>query len=92
MAMGGSMTLTTQASTRYTPSTRAPWSQAGAWRYVNRSLSRSCTQNRPSASSWEGTLAPLMVIQNTAASSSSMTGMPVARLVSRRSRRRSRLP
>ena len=54
MAMGGSMTLITQASTRYTPSTRAPWSHSGAPSQTNSSLSRSWIQNRPSDSRAEG--------------------------------------
>ena len=48
MAIGGSITETTQASTRYTPSTRAPWTHSGAFQAVKSAVSRSWTQNRPS--------------------------------------------
>ena len=74
MAMGGSMTDTTQASTRYTPSTRAPRSQAGALSQANSSPSRSPAQNRAAERSREGTLAPAMVSHSTPASSRSISG------------------
>ena len=41
MAIGGNMTLITQASTRYTPRTSAPWSHSGALSQTNKSVSRS---------------------------------------------------
>ena len=90
MAMGGSITDTTQASTRYTPSTRAPWSQSGAFRAAKRPVSRSWPQNRASERRAEGTLAPSMVSHKMPVRRRSMTGIPVARLVKSRSSRRSR--
>ena len=46
MAIGGSITDTTQASTRKQPSTSSPWSQAGAWSATKSWCSCSSTQNR----------------------------------------------
>ena len=39
MAMGGSMTEITQASTRYTPRTRIPWSHWGALTAIKAAVS-----------------------------------------------------
>ena len=90
MAMGGSITDTTHATVRYTPSTRAPVSHQGARRVSQMPRRGSChPMSRPERSR-EGTLAPAMVSHNTRAKSPSITGMPVARLVRRRSRTRSR--
>ena len=54
----------------------------GAFIQTKASRSRSSTQNSPSDSNWEGTLAPVMVSQKTPKRSSSMMGMPVRLLVS----------
>ena len=74
MAIGGSITDTTQASTWKQPSTSSPWSQAGAWSATKSWCSCSSTQNRKVDSHWDGIFAPAMVIQNTSARSSSITG------------------
>ena len=54
MAIGGSMTATTQARVRYMPSQTSPVSQPGAPRYTKRSRMRSPSQNRPSLRRAEG--------------------------------------
>ena len=54
IAIGGSMTETTHASTRQTPSTRQSCSHFGACSRQNRSLNRSCTQNNAFASRADG--------------------------------------
>ena len=90
IAMGGSITDTTHASTRYTPSTSRPFTHTGAPAQAIAPPSRSPTQNKPSAKSWDGTFAPVIVSQNTPRSSRSMSGKPVRRLVRIRSSFRSR--
>ena len=92
MAMGGSITDTTQATVRYTPSTRAPVSHQGAPSPSSSPRRGSCQPISSRERSSEGTLAPTMVSHSTPASRASITGMPVRRLVSSRSRARSRRP
>ncbi len=91
MAMGGSMTLITQAVARYMPSISSPLSHQGipiaSARLFNKGTPLPISR---SASICEGTLAPVMVIQNTAVSMASISGKPQMRLVTRRSMVRSR--
>ena len=91
IAIGGSITLTTQAVARYTPSKRKPESHQGIPTQAPKSLR---TGWRPStrrvASIADGTLAPAIVVQKTAARIASMRGKPVTRLVSHRSSFRSK--
>ena len=83
MAMGGSITATTQAVTRYTPSNSIPVSQAGASAIQPRRTASS-RANSP-VSRADGPLAPATVSHTTTPSSSSMRGMPVDLEVSKRS-------
>ncbi len=86
MAMGGSITATTQAVTRYTPSSTTPDSQAGAGAIQPSSASPSRANRAVSRA--EGPLAPATVSHTTSPNSSSIRGMPVLLEVSRRSSRR----
>ena len=88
MAMGGSITATTHAAVRYTPSTSAPRTHGGA--PASRPRSGACSAMSPRLSRVEGALAPQMVSQNTRPSSNSITGIPTVGLVSSPSSRRSR--
>ncbi len=91
MAIGGSITATTQAVARYTPSNRRPLSQPGRPTLAPKVSNTGCIVSMSSAARRpEGTLAPEIVIQNTAASMNSMTGKPSQRFVRSRSRARSR--
>ncbi len=85
MAMGGSITATTQAVTRYIPSSSRPASHAGA------PVSQFSSTPPRRAKSWvsraEGMLAPATVSHTTSPNSSSIRGMPVLLEVSRRSSR-----
>ena len=91
MAMGGSMTATTQAVARYTPSNRKPPSHHGSPAASPRLFNQGCTVSRSSAASIpDGTLAPSIVIQKTAARIASISGNPSQRLVRSRSRVRSK--
>ena len=88
MAMGGSITATTHAAVRYTPSTSDSRSHHGA--PPSRARSGSCADMSHRLSSSEGRLAPQMVSHSTAPNSSSITGTP-PQPVSTRSSRRSRV-
>lgn len=90
IAIGGSITDTTQATVRYIPSTSAPSSHQGALAACRAPRRGSCQPISSLESSSDGTFAPTMVSHSTPASRSSIAGMPVALLVSRRSRARSR--
>ena len=72
--MGGSMTETTHAATRYTPKIRASCSHSGHPSPSSPLLNVSCRRNSAPASREEGRLAPLMVSQKINASSPSMMG------------------
>ena len=76
-AMGGSITDTTQDSTRQTPMTSSCSSHTGAPMANRPALIASPNRENPSHSHWDGMLAPAMVIQNTPANNSSITGIPV---------------
>ena len=90
IAIGGSITLTTQAVARYTPSTRNPVSHQGQCKAVvpARNAGQKVSMNR-AASNLEGMLAPTIVIQNINANNPSMMGKPQIRLVRMRSSVRS---
>jgi hypothetical protein len=87
IAIGGSITLTTQARPRNTPCQTKPVSHHGAPRASKAPAATSSTQNRLCASICDGTLAPMMVSQNTTASITSISGKPKAREVTMRSMR-----
>ena len=90
MAIGGSITLITQARPRKTPCQMKPVTHQGRPQAVNSAAAWPSTQKKASASILEGTLAPTMVSQKTAASSSSMIGRPKMGEVTMRSMRWSR--
>ena len=78
MAMGGSITDTTQAGTRYTPFTRKS-ANFPFMPTAPRSLKiSSSSPKRKSLKISEGTFAPLIVSQNTKASSTAITGKAVS--------------
>ena len=83
MAIGGSITATTQAVTRYTPSSSTPRSQAGAG--ASHPSSASPTRAKRAVSRAEGPLAPATVSHTTSPNSSSIRGIPVDLEVSKRS-------
>ena len=91
MAIGGSITLITQAVARYMPSISSPLSHQGR-PMAAATLCRKGTALpiSRSASICDGMLAPVMVIQKTTVNSSSIMGKPQMRLVTRRSMVRSR--
>ena len=61
MAMGGSITATTQAVVRYRPSAISPCSHSGAPREASPFFSGSSRENKVVCRSSEGALAPQMV-------------------------------
>ena len=75
--MGGSITDTTQISTRKIPSTNAPCSHHGVPTAISHSESRSSRKKPPRESHPEGIFDTLTVSQNTQARSRSMTGYAV---------------
>ncbi len=86
MAIGGSITLTTQAVAKNTPSISTPLIQPG----IAIASAQTCREgytlsNRRYESHLEGMLAPEMVIQNTRVKRSNMIGKPQIRLVTSRS-------
>ena len=87
MAIGGSITLTTQASPRNTPCHTKPVSHQGAPSSPNQDAAASSTAKNAFASIWDGTFAPRMVTQNTPPSRSNMIGRPSQREVTSRSTR-----
>jgi hypothetical protein len=89
IAIGGSITATTQAVARYMPSTSSPAAHHGSTAEAA-PFSNGCAQSMSTAASMpEGTLAPAIVSQKTAVSMPSMSGTPQRRLVTRRSITRS---
>ena len=87
IAMGGSMTDTTQLVTRYTPDTSASVSHWGAPSPRSQAKRRGSSPDSVSLSHADGTLAPDMVRYSTSPSSASMSGMPMCRRASSRSMR-----
>ena len=87
MAIGGSITLMTQASPRYTPCQMNPVSHHGTPMASNAAAARSSNQKNPLASIADGTLAPAIVSQNTTARITSISGRPKIGEVTRRSMR-----
>ena len=85
IAMGGSITATTQAVTRYTPSSSRPDTHSGA--AASRSSRTSPNRANDAVSTLDGILAPATVSHTTIPRRSSMMGMPVLFDVSRRSSR-----
>ncbi len=91
MAIGGNITLTTQAVARYIPSMTKPESHHGAPMAAAPDLSTGTVQSMSSVASMpDGTLAPAMVSQNTPVSMAIISGTPHSRLVTSRSMVRSR--
>ena len=89
--MGGSITLTTQASARYMPSMRKPVNHQGAASASKRLCSPPYTHSSSSvASMLDGTLAPAMVSHSTIASMATISGKPKTRLVTMWSSARSK--
>ena len=74
IAIGGSITATTQASVRNIPSTSSPCSHGGACRNISIAENRPCAQPKKCASHSDGAFAPAIVSHSTAASPSSMMG------------------
>ena len=89
MAIGGSITATTQLSTRHTPCTSISHSHCGACSESSRVVIGPSSEESASERIAEGTFAPLMVSQRMQNNKSSITGTPVLGLRKRRSRRRS---
>jgi hypothetical protein len=85
MAIGGSITLITQARPRNTPCQMKPVSHHGEPIDVNHAAAASSTANSIVASMADGTLAPMMVNQNTTARMPSISGSPKSRDVTMRS-------
>ena len=88
------MTLTTHASPRKMPCQTSPVSHQGAPMLSNQLAAAASTAKNALASICDGMFAPRIVTQNTAPSSSSMTGSPSHREVTMRSIRwsKSHLP
>jgi len=81
-AIGGNMTLTTQAVARYIPSISKPANHQGKPTKAATDLSQGCPISKKRvANQPDGVLAPEMVIQNTTANNSNIKGKPHTRLV-----------
>ena len=81
IAIGGSITDTTQDNTRQIPSKRRLMSQEGAWMDWKNWIIHASRAEKPCERSSEGTFAPEIVSQKTRARSMSIKGIAVKRPV-----------